>query len=38
MVLDDPAVTTVTAFAGGGRGSNNAGFMFIDLKPLTQRP
>ncbi|HLY43068.1 MAG TPA: efflux RND transporter permease subunit [Terracidiphilus sp.] len=37
MVLDDPAVRTVTAFAGGGRNSNNVGFMFVDLKPLDQR-
>ena len=34
MTLDDPAVRSVTAFAGGGRGSNNTGFMFIALKPL----
>ena len=38
MVLKDPAVRSVTAFAGGGRSSNNVGFMFIDLKPLNQRP
>jgi multidrug efflux pump len=38
MVLEDPAVATVTAFAGGGRNSNNQGFMFIALKPLDQRP
>jgi multidrug efflux pump subunit AcrB len=41
MVLDDPAIATVTAFAGGagpGGGSNNTGFMFIALKPLNQRP
>ncbi len=38
MTLDDPAVRTVTAFAGGGRNSNNVGFMFVDLKPLRQRP
>jgi multidrug efflux pump subunit AcrB len=29
---------SVTAFAGGGRNSNNQGFMFIALKPLDQRP
>ena len=29
MTLDDPAVHSVTAFAGGGRNSNNVGFMFI---------
>ncbi len=37
MVLDDSAVRSVTAFAGGGRNSNNVGFMFIDLKPASQR-
>ena len=38
MTLDDPAVHSVTAFAGGGRNSNNVGFMFIALKPLDKRP
>ncbi len=38
MTINDPAVRSVTAFAGGGRGSNNTGFMFIALKPLNQRP
>jgi len=38
MTLNDPAVQTVTAFAGGGRGSNNTGSMFIALKPLAERP
>jgi multidrug efflux pump len=41
MVLDDPAVLTVTAFAGGGGpggGSFNVGRMFIALKPLAERP
>jgi multidrug efflux pump len=38
MVLNDPAVATVTAFAGGGRGSNNTGFMFVALKDPNQRP
>ncbi|MFZ0745421.1 MAG: efflux RND transporter permease subunit [Terracidiphilus sp.] len=37
MTLDDPAVRSVTAFAGGGRNSNNVGFMFIDLKVPSQR-
>ncbi len=37
MVLDDPSISTVTAFAGGGRSSNNTGFMFVALKPLNQR-
>ncbi len=38
MTLEDPAVRSVTAFAGGGRNSNNVGFMFVGLKPLNQRP
>jgi multidrug efflux pump len=38
MTLNDPAIETVTAFAGGGRGSNNQGFMFVALKPQNQRP
>ncbi len=41
MVLEDPAVKSVTAFAGGagpGGGSNNVGFMFVALKDLDQRP
>jgi len=41
MVMDDPAIATVTAFVGGGGpggGSNNVGNMMIALKPLDQRP
>ncbi len=38
MTLDDPAVRSVTAFAGGGRNSNNVGFMFVGLKDLDKRP
>jgi len=41
MVLDDPAIQSVTAFVGGGGpggGSSNVGRMFISLKPLNQRP
>jgi multidrug efflux pump len=41
MVLDDPAIASVTAFVGGngpGGGSSNVGRMFIALKPLAQRP
>jgi len=41
MVLDDPAILSVTAFVGGGGpggGSSNIGNMFIALKPLNERP
>ena len=41
MVLDDPAIQTVTAFVGGGGpggGSSNVGRMFIAMKPLNERP
>jgi multidrug efflux pump len=41
MVLDDPAVQSVTAFVGGngpGGGSSNIGRMFVALKPLSERP
>jgi multidrug efflux pump len=41
MVLDDPAIQSVTAFVGSGGpggGSTNVGNMFIALKPLNQRP
>jgi multidrug efflux pump len=40
LVLEDPAVQTVTAFVGGngpGGGSTNVGRMFIGLKPLKDR-
>jgi multidrug efflux pump len=40
MVLDDPAVLSVTAFVGGngpGGGSTNVGNMFIALKPPNER-
>jgi multidrug efflux pump len=40
LVLQDPAVQTVTAFVGGngpGGGSTNVGRMFIGLKPKWQR-
>ena len=36
IVRADPAVDTVVAFTGGGRAGS--GFMFINLKPLAQRP
>ncbi len=41
MVVEDPAVHSVTAFVGGngpGGGSSNIGNMFIALKPLNERP
>jgi len=41
MVLDDPAIQSVTAFVGGngpGGGSSNVGNMFVAVKPLNQRP
>jgi len=41
MVLDDPAVGSVTAFVGGGGpggGSSNIGNMMVALKPLNLRP
>jgi multidrug efflux pump len=41
MVLDDPAVASVTAFVGGGGpggGSSNIGNMNVGLKPLSERP
>ena len=41
MVLEDPAVQTVTAFVGGngpGGGGTNVGNMFIALKPVNERP
>lgn len=40
MVLDDPAVSTLVAFAGGsgpGGGALNIGRMFINLKPPSER-
>ena len=36
IVRADPAVATVVAFTGGSRAGG--GFMFINLKPLAQRP
>ena len=41
MVLDDPAILSVTAFVGSGGpggGSSNIGNMFVALKPLSERP
>ena len=36
IIRADPAVDTVVGFTGGGRAGG--GFMFINLKPLVQRP
>ncbi|MEO6985170.1 MAG: efflux RND transporter permease subunit, partial [Paralcaligenes sp.] len=36
ILLQDPAIDSVTAFAGG-RGGSNSSFMLIQLKPLAQR-
>ena len=41
LVLNDPAISSVTAFVGGGGpggGSSNVGRMFIAMKPLSERP
>jgi multidrug efflux pump len=41
MVIEDPAILSVTAFVGGGGpggGSSNVGNMFVALKPLKDRP
>jgi multidrug efflux pump len=35
LVKNDPAVETAVAFTGGGQ--TNAGFMFVSLKPLSER-
>ena len=35
IIQKDPAVATVTAFTGGG--STNSGFVFMALKPLSER-
>ncbi|TAL84884.1 MAG: multidrug efflux RND transporter permease subunit [Candidimonas sp.] len=36
ILLQDPAIDSVTGFAGG-RGGSNSSFMLIQLKPLAQR-
>ncbi len=36
IVKSDPAVQNVMAYTGGGQ--RNGGFMFVTLKPLSQRP
>ena len=35
IVKKDPAVETVVGFTGGGQ--TNSGFMFVSLKPLSER-
>jgi multidrug efflux pump len=35
IIKDDPAVQTVVGFTGGGQ--TNSGFMFVSLKPLSER-
>jgi multidrug efflux pump len=37
IVLKDPAVDTLTAFAGGGGGGGSSARMFGQLKPLSER-
>src|SRR5205814_645745 len=37
VVREDPAVTKVIAFAGGGGSAINSGRMFVTLKPQDQR-
>ncbi|TMG77354.1 MAG: multidrug efflux RND transporter permease subunit [Betaproteobacteria bacterium] len=38
LVRADPAINSVTAVTGGGFGARNSGFMFVELKPLAERP
>jgi multidrug efflux pump len=37
VIKADPAVAYVNGYTGGGRGSVNTGFLFISLKPLSER-
>jgi multidrug efflux pump len=37
IIKADPAVDYVNAYTGGGRGASNSGFIFISLKPLSER-
>ncbi|HWG60062.1 MAG TPA: multidrug efflux RND transporter permease subunit [Candidatus Acidoferrales bacterium] len=37
IVMQDPAVESVVAYAGGSGSTSNSGHMFISLKPLSQR-
>ncbi len=36
-IMSDPAVQTVAGFTGGGGGASNSAFLFMSLKPLSQR-
>ena len=36
-IMSDPAVQTVAGFTGGGGGAVNSAFIFLSLKPLSQR-
>ena len=36
-LMNDPAVQTVAGFTGGGGGASNSAFVFMSLKPLSQR-
>jgi len=38
ILRSDPAVTSVTGVTGGGFGARNSGFMFMELKPIRERP
>src|SRR5205823_7932829 len=38
ILRSDPAVTSVTGVTGGSFGARNSGFMFMELKPLAERP
>jgi multidrug efflux pump len=37
VIKADPAVAYVNGYTGGGRGSTNAAFLYIALKPLNER-
>jgi multidrug efflux pump len=37
VIKADPAVAYVNAYTGGGRGATNGGFIYIALKPLSDR-
>jgi multidrug efflux pump len=37
VIEADPAVAHVNAYTGGGRGTTNGGFVYIALKPLSER-